>query len=1409
MEPELAAAQEPKFAAVQGSELIEQEQNELNQELQDELTGEDTRKQITPKVKTTAIPKEIPSTLPMNAAPKGYSVANDVASSVDALATEKNLQKYEGHLDYLVDTAFGVGATAKDKSLAKQGLAASKVTEREIARSADRVALISRYNKSDLVTKQRQMNASRIDLERQKQAAEGQLETAKGAEQFHIRNNIIAIDKKLKNLKKYLYESLSSDLHPDVSEQLKNNNFTGAITKLSENKNPRIAALANKLLTAGVAPKVMVMHGLVNESGKHVAGMFDPRTNTIRLDAELGMNEHTLLHETGHSALSHVLDNKNHPVTKQMQTLLDEVKNVLPSAYGAQDVHEFASETLGNHEFRSELSQLNLKGQKITAWQKFSNIVGNYFRSLLGLESKTHDTALDKIDHLIDTILSPSPQYRDAGSLYAIAKSPSMASKFINSAADFTEKLPLMNKERANKLHEFISNILPDSARNFTLSTLPMNVLSEVSKNKVINAEAINKTVAERDGVVAIRAEQIDALVNRATNWSKAAGKKMVEMFNNVVYDSTTRGVDPTKTRNTYGAFKLTYDMLNTGKNTTLTFATEKERNAYAAKINAADPTKKVAINMPDLDAQEKATESLTAYDEVRTEYERLNPAGKKLYVDMRNAYREMYDKIVASLEKKTDEILQGTPEKATIKNLIFKKLLERATLDPYFPLTREGNYWLSYTKPGNIDKEGKPIRELEAFSEERARTSRIETLAKTKAGEDFGVYSNLNQMGYKRVPSTSFVSDVVKTLELGTKNKDGSRTKVPAEQINAIIQLFLNQLPETAFAKSFQKRRDIPGFEKDSIGALYKKLHSTNKQIANMEYGAKLESLHKKMIEGIAKLKGSGIDNRTPIAYAEEWGKRVKNINNPQTSSLSRMATGLGFNFLLGLNISSAFTQTAQVPMVTLPHLGGDYGYDAARKAINNAYGVYFRSGHTKNTRVFGTKEMESRRAMWSLDNYNVNSKEYKRYEPLLRIAKERGQITSSQIYDTLEAHDKTSVMSRVNAITGFMFHHAERLNRQVTLVATYDLELERLTKGKNRTPEERAYTKNERQEAAANKAIYVSELTQGGTSAATAPRIAQNSVGRVVLMFKRYGISMLYNQIKQFKTAIADEDPKVRKAAKAQFYGNMGMAALFAGIQGVPFFGAVSLLYKLFKDDDDDDLDTVTRKYFGDMLTFGPLSYYTNIDVSSRVSQTDLLFREMHTGDKTSLADDVMQYFGGPIYGVATKMQRGMNLMRDGYVARGLEQMMPSAIGNVFKSVRFATEGANTLRGDPITEDITPWSVGAQLIGFSPANYQRENELNNRTKEIEKHITEAQSKLMRQLYVAKRMEDTEGMDDYQGKLETLYEKHPSLGSLAEAIDRSEKAHEKTTEGMVHGISINNKLRDELMQWRYQFESH
>jgi hypothetical protein len=160
---------------------------------------------------------------------------------------------------------------------------------------------------------------------------------------------------------------------------------------------------------------------------------------------------------------------------------------------------------------------------------------------------------------------------------------------------------------------------------------------------------------------------------------------------------------------------------------------------------------------------------------------------------------------------------------------------------------------------------------------------------------------------------------------------------------------------------------------------------------------------------------------------------------------------------------------------------------------AIGRATRIFTGSGFDREVEMLvptdkGEKTVKVR-ALPSMDNYDFSKNpELKHLETLVKVAGARGQLNRSQMYDILDVDESNNLMTKVNAASGFVFHHAERMNRQVALIAAYELELNQMRKD-GRKIDAKA------EQEAADYAVYVTELTNGGTAAAAAPRIAQNS--------------------------------------------------------------------------------------------------------------------------------------------------------------------------------------------------------------------------------------------------------------------------------------------------------------------------
>lgn len=1127
------------------------------------------------------------------------------------------------------------------------------------------------------------------------------------------------------------YAMLGGSLHPAAADALKDGNLKGALDILAEKMEGMMGKVAAKLAANLGNTKIEVSKSLKDSNGVEVAGYYDPKTDTIYLNADIGMTPHALLHETVHAVTSHVLTNKSHPVTKQLTELYDAVKDQLDTAYGATSLDEFVAEAFSNPEFQGKLTEITLQGGKVSGWAKFVNSVTNFLRSLVGLDSKPLTSAQTRADELISSILSPAPAFRDAMEL-RLAAANGTGGKILDRLGQFSSQRADTALERL--LDDFSGwfDTAKDFAKDTLLGALPLHALVDVAETKLPMVKDFRRLLKQSEGKLLNRNNKLEASQRKVSEWASKNSDKMTA-FNNVIYDSTLNQVDPLEPRSKYE-----------GK-------TDESGNSKAK-----------------------------AWDDLQKDWKAIGPEGQEMFREMRNAYGALYDEIGRVLEERLKDGLGDAETAGKVKRDIWNRLFEKSgRLEPYFPLTRQGKYWLSYN--AKDPRTGNEELFVELFESRRERARAQEALK--AEGIKSEAFSQMPRNHYRTAPPTSFINSIVRTLDAN---------KVNPEVKEEVMTLFVNLLPETSFAQSFRKRQNRLGFRRDALGAFQTKAYSISRQLNNIEFGAKYGKL-KDEIREFQKKQGS----EEVTALANELEKRIDFAISPDMPAWSKLAKSFGFNMTLGFNVSSALINASQIPLVVQPYLGGKYGEVKAAQAIGYATRRFFGSGLSRKAKTI-TGDEKDMPASFSLDNIDFSQKgldpDIKELKALVEMGREYGAFNRSLAYDILDVEDR-SILAKINAFSGYIFHQGERMNREVTMVAAYKLELDRLKADNKGKP----LTEKQMQEAA-ELALNTVDMTNGGTTMAAAPRLAQGPIRSVIFMFKNYGVSMYYLLFKTANAALAGESEEVRRAAKKQLAGVFASSALLAGAQGLPMFGVLAMMYNLFlADDDEPKFDEAARQWMGDFYYNGPLQAAFGVEIASRMGLSDLIFRDGLVRDQQSVFLSAMEMMGGPVFGVASRMERGINLIAEGNTARGIEQMLPSAIGNGLKSIRFATEGANTLRGDPITDDLGAASVVGQAFGFAPAEYVKQLEENAMKKRIDKDVNDTRTKLLKKYYIAIRQGDTEGAQDILDDMAELGAKHPGMAITAKTLRNSMKQHMRTTAEMYHGITLTKKMRSEL----------
>ena len=1196
-------------------------------------------------------------------------------------------------------------------------------------------------------------------------------------------------------------------------EALRKGDLGTALRSLAtETNNATIKRIANKMADNVGTTKVVVTPNMFMDQDAFAS--FDPKTNTIQLDSDLAMNTHVLLHEMTHALTAAQLSNKSSLVTRQLQQIYDNVKDRLDTAYGTQNLDDFVAETFSNHTFQQKLAKLSVDGQPITALQRFANTVVNMIRNLVGLPQINRNAYTETSD-IIESMLAPAPAHRDAGKLNI---GPEGISKILRGLGKRQKDKEYLNPQQKegflNKATEFlrddgIAGFLKDAFAGLG-DLLTISKLAERNGYEGIGDKA-NEIVSKQRGLMEIAGERFDKIAKEVSTWSNA-NEEQKKLLDDVIYSLE-----------------------------------------YGATIFQVDPklTKKQAEAQYD-------TEKFEIWKKNQAKWNSLKQSGKDIYNKMQNFYREEYNKLLRTLSTQLENAV-GTQAANKIKKDHFDKIFNPKNLNVYFPLTREGEYLVQY-KRKNPEKNDDPFVTVAMQTESGARELALSLQADTTEVEEgsvkyVGKQLQAIQSFMTSPPPNSFVASVMEaTKDMKNANEQQMfREELVRLYVNTLPETSFARslttrqnrpgfIPDSLHAfrdKGFTLSRQVIQLEK-------------GKEIRDLEAAVRGKMVEiaqpagvqeKDLFERVGIKSDTGLFLPSKLRIGKELLRRLefarKGPNSKQHEFVARTANQTAFVYTLGFNASSAIVNLSQVPLMVYPYIAAEHGFTRAGGAIKDAYTVtgngkvdltsYYDIGRTKDADgnevlTYTVKEevpklFSERLGRGNRKLQDGEKKKLEAFAPLVKEADARGQLTRSWVLESLglgeagraERLKNQSTASRLHHITmgvsAFMFNTAERFNRQTTLLATYELALRKAVEKKEPSLKTGKYSFNkvfkvaeqkypELIEAAVKKSIEDTQRLNGGTVIETAPRLAQQSFGRVALMYKSFGLRMYTTMIQSAREVLDTNLTKEERVIAAkQLAGVHGTALFFAGIHGIPLYGAVEMAFNMFLlDDEDDDFDSIVRKTVGEEWFKGAVNLFTGIDTASRTRLTGLLIQENRFNPDASLEENLLYYMGGPALSTMKKMLRAGQDFGNGDIERGLENALPAGLTKLWQGSfgRIAREGYMSRRGDVIYGDPSATEMAGLLFGFAPAEYIRKQEINGIKSRIDKALNKRRSKIMKDLYVGMRTFD---MPKFESALEELFEfndRHPESAISGESVHKSMESHKRTSKNIMENNGLN-----------------
>jgi len=800
-----------------------------------------------------------------------------------------------------------------------------------------------------------------------------------------------------------------------------------------------------------------------------------------------------------------------------------------------------------------------------------------------------------------------------------------------------------------------------------------------------------------------------------------------------------------------------------------------KNTNQFKIKVNKLIKLANKKANKPYMDTMDIMALEARYYDidllnpkfkptaEQQNDYARLKGMYNRLPTDVKSIYEQIVEGYRQKVIEVRDLYMSLEPDamaKAEIRDKFDRMIKNNPS---YVPYTRNGNFKVEY----EIDGE----RHVEPFPSEREQNQF--KLFLTSEGITYMDYKDVRPVSSANPPAGSFVSGVITRLR---NKKDANGNRIYSDSVLSSLQeMYMETLPASSVMKRFMKTDYVRGMDKDVLGSYADSIPSWINKITKAKYAPDIQ----KAIFGI---KQEAIDARTSNdpklrAMANDLAD-VSNIIgdnesyylNPTIGPWVQAGTQLSyFEFIAG-NISSVFNNLMTIPAFTYPILAGEYGVNKAASALESA------------TRIATTTVLSP--------DSNKSAKNLVRYLDLYKLLESHDQLGS--VAENTLADMENNLATKTLRFLSTPFNASERLNRLATAVATFDLAMQGgMSKDK-----------------ALREALNMTKRINTSGIIDTAPIFAQTGLGgfgRTVYTFKSFIWNQAFVLGRTWYKAAKGMNRAERRVAARQLIGMYGMAMATAGVNGLPFFGAMSVLgdmiaslYSLFDDDDEPfDLKNELRIFFGDMVYKGPLNYYTNLNFSDRIGMaTDLIYRDNPTGiDKHGLTLEILSQLFGPSVSVFTQAETAFKDAQNGEYLRAIEAILPTFAGNVVKAFRYAEDGVVTRGGEKVVDDISKKNLFMQALGFSPANVNMAYESVRVGKKLERHITAKKKRILDLISDSEESRDMESLLEAKRAMLEFNRKYPEAAITQSTLKRSRAGRENIKKRLLYGYSFNEKL--------------
>jgi hypothetical protein len=791
--------------------------------------------------------------------------------------------------------------------------------------------------------------------------------------------------------------------------------------------------------------------------------------------------------------------------------------------------------------------------------------------------------------------------------------------------------------------------------------------------------------------------------------------------------------------------------------------------------------------------------------------YKSLPDDAKAVYKNVRDFYEDQYNLYRALLVRAAERMggKEGAPETLAALKVLYEVAKNKG---PYFPLMRYGQFYARFGKGANkefymFESAGlrdafvtRKIADLAKKGEKRTFEEMMET-------DDADRGNDVEGMRKELLKDNAQLQNIFNMIDKASGLGD---EKVRAVLKDQIYQMHLMGMPEASMRKHFIHRKGITGFSGDALRNFLNSGTRMAGQMARVRYSADINNNLKAAKDS---LKGNPEKDKLE-ALIKEVEARVNDEINPPVDdtlleNLARKTNKVAFLYML-TSAKSALNQMFSILNFTLPTLAARHGWIPAMTEMSKYLALGYGQMGIVKTNIDGSTS-------WIAPTIALSDRVAKSPDEQYAIQRmqDMGISDATRTYDLVKRRDQASMdyNSRWNKVTNAMsalFHHSERISREITFMTSF-----RLAKAKGMTKEQ-----------AVEQAVNDTNTALFDYSAWNRPRVLRPAPIRMVAQFKQFPLYVtLYLARNGHQLIKSGATFQERKEAATMLFGTLGMTALMAGASGSfgysVIMGAIQGIRNALRDDDEEDpleeMDfelwfrnvylpefcgdaTIMGMKLSELIDSGVLNTATGLDVASGISLNNLWFHDTPDANRWKDGfDNLLISMMGPGVSVGRQAAASIDDFNNGEFIKGTEKLLPAFFRGTATAIRYDQEGAKSATGAEIKakEDFTMAQLTAQALGFRTTGLAQIMNNNFAIQQMVNKLTGQRANLMKRLDVAIESGNDANVDEVLDDMDTFGAKYPTYRIKSSEIASSLKAREKVRRQSEAGLYLDKRARD------------